>query len=180
MMLSFSNVLTGKGNTYTKMKRSWGWVKHICINKLIIIGSDNGLSPGRRQAIIWTNAGILLIGTLGTNFSEILSEIHIFSFMKMHFKVLSAKWLAFCLGLNVLILILPRQFHWDMTVAIDQGVCWCLEVCVHHSWGPFYSHGLTLIPAWISNHNHHNVWYQITYPFPNFNGATVGSLGFDK
>ena len=39
----------------------WGRVMHICVNKLIIIGSDNGLSPGRRQAIIWTNAGILLI-----------------------------------------------------------------------------------------------------------------------
>ena len=38
-------------------------------------GSDNGLSPGWRQAIIWTNAGILLIGPLGTNFSEILIEI---------------------------------------------------------------------------------------------------------
>ena len=49
---------------------------HICVSKLNIIGSDNGLSPGRRQAIIWTNAGILLIGPLGTNFSEILSEIH--------------------------------------------------------------------------------------------------------
>ena len=46
--------------------------------------SDNGLSPGRRQAIIWTNAGILLIGTLGTNFSEILIEIPIFSFRKIH------------------------------------------------------------------------------------------------
>ena len=43
---------------------------HICVNKLAIIGSDNGLSPGRRQAIIWNNAGILLIGPLGTNFSE--------------------------------------------------------------------------------------------------------------
>ena len=28
-----------------------------------IIGSDNGLSPDRRQAIIWTKAGILLIRT---------------------------------------------------------------------------------------------------------------------
>ena len=37
---------------------------------------------GRRQAIIWTNAGILLIGPLGTNFSEILIEIHIFSFFQ--------------------------------------------------------------------------------------------------
>ena len=63
----------------------------ICVTKLNIIGSDNGLSPGRRQAIIWTNAGILLIGPLGTNFSEILSEIHIFSFKKMHFKTSSAK-----------------------------------------------------------------------------------------
>ena len=45
------------------------------LNKLTIIGSDNGFSPGRRQAIIWTNAGILLIGPLGINFSEILIEI---------------------------------------------------------------------------------------------------------
>ena len=49
---------------------------HIYVANLTIIGSDNGLSPGRRQAIIWTNAGILLIRTLGTNFSEILSENH--------------------------------------------------------------------------------------------------------
>ena len=45
----------------------WGRETHICIGKLTIIGSDNGLSPGRRQAIIWTNAGILLIGPLGKN-----------------------------------------------------------------------------------------------------------------
>ena len=49
----------------------WGRVTHICVGKLTIIGSNNGLSPGRRQAIIWTNDKILLIGPLGTNFSEI-------------------------------------------------------------------------------------------------------------
>ena len=70
---------------------------------VIIIGSDNGLSPGRRQAIIWNNAGILLIGPLGTNFSEILIEMLTFSFKKMWLKVSSAKWRPFCLGLNVLI-----------------------------------------------------------------------------
>ena len=75
---------------------------HICVSKLTIIGSDNGLSPGRRQAIIWTIDGILLIRTLGTNFSEILSEIHLFSFKKMHLKMSSAKWRLFCLGLNTL------------------------------------------------------------------------------
>ena len=35
-----------------------------------IIGSGNGLSPIRRQAITWTNAGLLSIGLLGTNFNR--------------------------------------------------------------------------------------------------------------
>ena len=52
----------------------WGWVTHLCVSKPTIIGSNNGSAPGRHQAIIWTNAGILLIWTLGTNFSEILSK----------------------------------------------------------------------------------------------------------
>ena len=57
----------------------WGQVMHICVNKLTIIGSDNGLSPGQYQAIIWTNVGLLLIGPLETNYNEILSKIYIFS-----------------------------------------------------------------------------------------------------
>ena len=80
----------------------WGRATHICVGKLTIIGSDNGLSPGRRRAIIWTNAGILLIRTLGTNFSEILGKIHSFSFSKMCLKMSSAKLRLFGLGLNVL------------------------------------------------------------------------------
>ena len=75
---------------------------HKCISKLTIIGSDKGLSPDRRQAIIWTNAGLLLIRTLGTNFSEILIKILTFLFKKMRLKVSSAKRRPFCLGLNVL------------------------------------------------------------------------------
>ena len=80
----------------------WGRVMLICVSKLTIIGSDNGLSPGQRQAIIWANAGILLIGPFGTNFSEILIEILTFSFKKMCLKVSSGKGRPFCLGLNVL------------------------------------------------------------------------------
>ena len=80
----------------------WGRVTHICVSKLTFIGSDNGLSPDRRQVIIWTNAGLLLIGPLGTNFSEILIEIVTFSFKKMRLKVSSAKRRPFSLGLNVL------------------------------------------------------------------------------
>ena len=62
------------------------------------ICSDDGLSPIRRQAIIWTNAGLLSIGPLGTNFSEILTKIQNFSFKKMQTKISSAKWRAFCPG----------------------------------------------------------------------------------
>ena len=72
-----------------------GRVMHICVSILTIIGSDNGLAPARRQAIVWTYAGILLIRTLGTNFSKILSKIHAFSFKKMHLKILSANWCPF-------------------------------------------------------------------------------------
>ena len=90
--------MASSGNKLTH----WGQVTHICISKLTIIGSDNGLSPDRRQAIIWTNAGLLLIGHLGTNFSEILIQILTFSFKKMHLKVSSAKRRPYCLGLNVL------------------------------------------------------------------------------
>ena len=75
---------------------------HICVGKLTIISSNNGLSPSRRQAIIWTNAGILLIGPRGTSFSEILIGTQAFSFKKMHLKMPSAIWRRFCLGLNVL------------------------------------------------------------------------------
>ena len=74
----------------------------ICVSKLNIIGSDNGLSPGRRQAIISTNAGILLIRPSGTNFSEILIAIHTFSFNKVPSKMSSGNWRPFCIGLNML------------------------------------------------------------------------------
>ena len=37
-----------------------------------------------------------------------------------------------------------------------------------------------VIPAWISNHMTNKVWDEITYPFPNFNGATIDVLGMNK
>ena len=67
----------------------WGRVTHICVIKLSIIGSDNGLSPGRRQAIIWTSAETLLISALRTNFSEIFSDIQMSWFKKIHLKMSS-------------------------------------------------------------------------------------------
>ena len=73
----------------------WGQVTHIRVSNSTIIGSDNGLSPDWHQAIIWTNAGILSIRTIRTNFSKILSKIHTFSFKKMHWIMSSGNWRPF-------------------------------------------------------------------------------------
>ena len=64
---------------------------YTCVCKIIVIGSDNSLSPGRRQVVIWTNAGILIIGSLGIHFNEILSKSYTFSFKKTPVKLSSAK-----------------------------------------------------------------------------------------
>ena len=90
-----------KNRAITNDLTHWDRVTHICVGNLTIIGSDNGLSPGRRQAFIWTNAGILF-GPLRTNFSEIVIKVQTFSFTKMHFKMSSGKCRPSCLGLNVL------------------------------------------------------------------------------
>ena len=108
-------------------------MKHICVSKLTIIGSNNGLAPGRRQAIIWTNVGILLIWTLETNFSEIFIDIHTFSF---------------CLGHHVL------KSHYSMAVSIT---VWhtVIQSNVKHSstmlqcivWGiPFFANKRSTLP----------------------------------
>ena len=72
----------------------WGRMTHICVSKPPIICSNNVLSPGRRQAIFWTNAGVLLIGPLRTNSSEILIQ-------ENTFENVIWKWRPFFLGLNV-------------------------------------------------------------------------------
>ena len=107
----------------------WGRVTHICVSNLTIIASDNGLSPGGREAIILTNADFIVHWTLGNKFQHILMKIINFPFKKTRLKMSSAKWRPargvdivshdcppivdkyvetkwppFCLGLNVLIL----------------------------------------------------------------------------
>ena len=57
----------------------------------VIIGSDYSLPPIRHQAIIWTNVALLSVGTYGRTLGEILIEIQMFSFRKMHLKIPSAK-----------------------------------------------------------------------------------------
>ena len=102
----------------------WGRVTHICVGKLTIIALDNGLSPERRQAIIWTNAGILVIGPLGTNFSEIWIEIQTFSLKKIRLKMSSAKCCSFRLGLNVL-------KDWYQTAREHRALTMCIILSTH-------------------------------------------------
>ena len=102
--IDHNNRTGGNAKTLTH----WGRVTHICVGNLTIIGSDNGLSPGRRQAIIWTNAGILLIGPLGTNFDEIVIGIQTFSLKKIYLKMSSGKWRPLTFGL----IVLKDRFCW--------------------------------------------------------------------
>ena len=59
-----------------------------------ITGSGNGLSPVRRQAITWTNTGLLSIGPMRTNFSEIWNLNSIIFIQENAFE----EWLQFCSG----------------------------------------------------------------------------------
>ena len=109
----------------------WGRVMHICISKLTIIGSDNGLSPGWHQAIIWTSAGVLLIGPLGTNFSDILTRIPPFSYKKLHLKMSSWKWRPFCLSLNVLTTKSMNHAHNSWNILQLEGVSSGVTIFLH-------------------------------------------------
>ena len=110
----------------------WGRVTHICVGYLTIIGSDNGLSPNRRQAIIWTNAGLLFVDLLGTNFSDILIEINTFSVKKTDLKMSSTKWRIFRPGINVISRVSRQvvQSHHESNSydCIDK---YCLANCAH-------------------------------------------------
>ena len=76
------------------------WTRVTSVN-YAIIGSDNGLSPVRRHAIICTKASLLLIWHLGTNINWILieiGEIWIFSLNEIHFIMPSVKVRHFLLA----------------------------------------------------------------------------------
>ena len=128
----------------------WGRVTHICVSKLTIIGSDNGLSPGRRQAIIWTNAGILLIRTLGTNFSEIPGKIHSFSFKKKHLKMSSAKRRLFSLGLNELTHLPLDEMPTISQTTFVKAFSWMknFEFWLKFLWSLFLRVQLTITQHW--------------------------------
>ena len=78
----------------SSLKHMSHWCRIYESGDLASVGSGNGLSPVRRQVITWTNAGLLSIGHLGTNFSEIRIEIRNISLKKMHLDMSSVKLAA--------------------------------------------------------------------------------------
>ena len=96
---------------------------HICVGKLTIIASDNSLSPGRHQAIIWTNAGILLIWPLGTNFSEISIEIEIIILIQENaFQNVVCEMVAILSGP-----LWVKISRWNTQGIYKSGVTFCIE-----------------------------------------------------
>ena len=89
-IVSISLVKAGKGHSRPQVFMRINSLRpsdaSIWVSKLATTGSDNGLLPGRHQASIWTNVGILLIGPPRTNVGEILTEIYILSLKKCIWK----------------------------------------------------------------------------------------------
>ena len=98
----------------------------------VSIGSDNGLSPIRRQAIIEINAVLLPIWPFRTNFSEILIKIQNFSFTKIHLKISSAKWRPFCKGRDELTLaeVHGKIDQYQITTNHNKPVCLIFDMCL--------------------------------------------------
>ena len=114
---------------FSMFKTHWGRETHIPVGKLTTIGSDNGLLPEWLQAIIWTSAGMLSIGPLGANFSEILIGIQNFSIRKMHLKMSPAKWRLFCSSQCVKCISLKglhRMISWRYALLPIEAIDGCL------------------------------------------------------
>ena len=131
--------------------------------KLTIIGSDNGLSLGGCQAIIWTNAGVLLIRPLGTNFSEILISIEAFSLKKMHWNMSSGKCCPFCHSLNVLthcsLVMSYGSRSWSTLTQVMAVFLMAPGHYLNQCWLLISNLGRV---AFIWGHNHEKIWrYQL-------------------
>ena len=91
--------------------------------------------------------------------------------------------------------MIPEKIHEDLYYICEDNTCpvytyvsvtnmicylnpnlinteWILQLLVL-SKKAHLSPGAPVTPAWISNHMSNEVWDEITYPFPNFNGCTV-------
>ena len=122
---------------------------HLCVNKLGPNLLVNDRSRNRCQAIIWSNPIIVLIGSLGTNFSETWTETHRFSFTEINLKVSSARYRPSCVRFNVVI-------HPFADLGVTSSICpiWCTG---KYSCSAYWCHGCLSIEG-ISAHYFERNW----------------------
>ena len=130
------------------------------------IGSGNGLSPFRRQAITWTNADMLSVGSLGTNFNEIQIKKQNFSFMKIHSKLLSAKWQLFRPGGDEL-QNWEQLTCWNMHNNWLADRCWLMRVHWIENWLCDLHHWIkiVIIVAIIQSKSLLLIYLPVAYPY---------------
>ena len=151
----------------------WVRVTHICVGNLTIIVSDNGLSPGWRQASICTNAGILLIWPLGANFSEISIEISTVLFKKIRLKGSSAKWRSFfsaSMSLKLFFLFKLTSPGGSSEVGWGGGTTWAQR----HSTYRQHKHGQSNISKFAIHDSNDHMWSTISTVY----AMTLGLSGF--
>ena len=135
---------------------------HASVNR-VTIGSDNVLSPIRRQAIIWTNARLLSIGLLGTNLSKISIKIRSFS-LKMRLEISSNKVAAILSGRDELNRFIENNYSADR---YQQSTCNYILVPLHRIIFPrdiFPATGESMFTIIIPN-NHSALIEKHAYPF---------------
>ena len=101
-LVKYNNLINIKSSLHVPPLTHWGRKMHICIDNLTINASENLLVTWLALSHYLNQCWNTINWTQGTNFSEIVIEIHTFSFKKTHLKMSSSKWSPFCLGLNVL------------------------------------------------------------------------------
>ena len=125
--------------------------------------------------------------TSGNEFRWNLNKYTIVLIIENAFEIPSANWKLSCLSPNVITTCCEvtwdggghnhychaiRKMHTE-SLYIEGTLLHILHASTVLCWGIWSPYDLTLIPTRISNHMPSEVWDEITYPFPNFNGATV-------
>ena len=90
----------------------------------MLFGATTGLpnNPFQRQALIWTNHGLLIIRALATKFSKIWIKMQRFSLKKINSEIYFVKYRPFCLRLNVLY---GEQWNVQTQKRLLATVTWC-------------------------------------------------------
>ena len=146
---------------------------HKTLSALLHIVSDNGFLPVRRQGTIWTNAGLLLIGPWGTNFSEILIELLIIFIQESAFEYVVCEMAAILSPLQCAYHVFPMHYHIPCNLSlplidISKSPSYNIYSITIYQWyflriGFLYHEFLIIVALFTSSHVGNGVPWQITH-----------------